>query len=367
MWSRELGEPISSSGLAMNVSRSNGSSPSSPRIALIAYSPAEQPRLHVGHARPVGDPIVDPERTGRRGAGIEDGVHVADQQHARPVRACRVNVPTTVSPELPRRVGSDVDLGAEPLEERGRPAPDLVDPLGRVRPAVDVHEPLEVVEVGAAVGRDRRAQRVELEARRSAPVVSVGHDGSLATTSCCYPAGTVRVVEIRLLEGPNVYRLEPVVKVELAVGRRRTWYGQRDPGRHALVRLGAAVPARDWPDPVAAIVAWVRRLRARPRRGARRAGRPPIVRPGSLDHHLPVERRGAGTHPDRGGPRAGRARRVALADRAAHRRAGAAARPLDRADRSGTDDARRPGSATPTGGCRPSRSPARTASRPSRG
>jgi cyanophycin synthetase len=72
----------------------------------------------------------------------------------------------------------------------------------------------------------------------------------------------VRVVEIRMLEGPNVYRLEPVVKLELAVGRRRTWYGQRDPGRHALVQLGAAVPARDWPDPIAAVVAWVRRLRA---------------------------------------------------------------------------------------------------------
>ena len=77
-----------------------------------------------------------------------------------------------------------------------------------------------------------------------------------------YPAGTVRLVEIRLLEGPNVYRLEPVVKLEVAIGRRRTWYGQRDPGRHALVRLGAHVPPRDWPDGVAAIVAWVRRLRA---------------------------------------------------------------------------------------------------------
>jgi cyanophycin synthetase len=72
----------------------------------------------------------------------------------------------------------------------------------------------------------------------------------------------VRLVEIRLLEGPNVYRLEPVVKVELALGRRRTWYGQRDPGRHAIVRLGAPVPARDWPDPIAAIAAWIRRLRA---------------------------------------------------------------------------------------------------------
>jgi cyanophycin synthetase len=71
----------------------------------------------------------------------------------------------------------------------------------------------------------------------------------------------VRLVETRLFEGPNVYRLEPVVKVEVAVGRRRTWYGQRDPGRHALVQLGARIPAHEWPDPVAALVAWVRRLR----------------------------------------------------------------------------------------------------------
>jgi cyanophycin synthetase len=71
----------------------------------------------------------------------------------------------------------------------------------------------------------------------------------------------VRLIEIRLLEGPNVYRLEPVVKVEVAVGRRRTWYGQRSPARHALVHLGAPVPARAWPLPVDALVAWVRRLR----------------------------------------------------------------------------------------------------------
>lgn len=80
----------------------------------------------------------------------------------------------------------------------------------------------------------------------------------------------MRLVEIRLLEGPNVYRLEPVVKIEVAIGRRRTWYGQRTPGRHALVRLGAAVPRRDWPGPVDALVDWIRRLRADHREG--RAG-----------------------------------------------------------------------------------------------
>jgi cyanophycin synthetase len=72
----------------------------------------------------------------------------------------------------------------------------------------------------------------------------------------------VRLVETRLLEGPNVYRLGPVVKLEVAIGRRRTWYGQRDPGRHALVHLGANVRVAEWPDAVAATAAWIRRLRA---------------------------------------------------------------------------------------------------------
>lgn len=78
----------------------------------------------------------------------------------------------------------------------------------------------------------------------------------------CYPARTVRLIEIRLLEGPSVYRLEPVVKVEVALGRRRTWFGQRVPPRHALINLGAAVAERIWPEPVLTLVGWARRLRS---------------------------------------------------------------------------------------------------------
>ena len=78
----------------------------------------------------------------------------------------------------------------------------------------------------------------------------------------------MRLVEIRLLEGPNVYRLEPAAKVEVAVGRRRTWYGQRAPARHSLVHLAARVPAADWPPEVAVLVAWIRRLRAEHGEGA---------------------------------------------------------------------------------------------------
>jgi len=70
----------------------------------------------------------------------------------------------------------------------------------------------------------------------------------------------VRLVEIRSLDGPNIYRLEPAVRIEVAVGRRRTWYGQRLPPRHALVRLGAPVRPSDAPSGVVALAHAVRRL-----------------------------------------------------------------------------------------------------------
>ena len=69
-------------------------------------------------------------------------------------------------------------------------------------------------------------------------------------------------MEIRLYDGPNVYRLEPVVKVEVAVGRARAWQGSRMPPDSALVRLGRPVPSREWPDAVDDVAAWTRRLRA---------------------------------------------------------------------------------------------------------
>lgn len=71
----------------------------------------------------------------------------------------------------------------------------------------------------------------------------------------------MRLIEIRLLDGPSVYRLEPVVKLEVAVGRRRSWYGPREPEPHNLVRLGRAVPRRDWPSEVETLRHWVARFR----------------------------------------------------------------------------------------------------------
>jgi cyanophycin synthetase len=71
----------------------------------------------------------------------------------------------------------------------------------------------------------------------------------------------VRLIEIRQLDGPNLYRLEPAMKLEVAIGRRRTWYGRREPERHALVRLAAAVPRSAQPARIAVLADWVRRLR----------------------------------------------------------------------------------------------------------
>ena len=71
----------------------------------------------------------------------------------------------------------------------------------------------------------------------------------------------MRLIEIRQLDGPNLYRLEPAMKLEVAIGRRRTWYGKREPEPHALVRLAAVVPRAAQPVRIVALAEWVRRLR----------------------------------------------------------------------------------------------------------
>ena len=71
----------------------------------------------------------------------------------------------------------------------------------------------------------------------------------------------MRLIETRLLDGPNLYRLAPAVKLEVAIGRRRTWYGKREPERHALVKLSEPVRSADQPGRVEWLADWVRRLR----------------------------------------------------------------------------------------------------------
>ena len=79
----DVGEPISSSGLQMNVRRSNGSASALVDQRLEGVAAGEQPGLHVGDARAVREAVVD--RNGPLGGGsrIEDGVHVTDEEDPR--------------------------------------------------------------------------------------------------------------------------------------------------------------------------------------------------------------------------------------------------------------------------------------------
>ena len=75
--------------------------------------------------------------------------------------------------------------------------------------------------------------------------------------------------------------LEPATRIEVTVGRRRTWYGDRMPARHAVVRLGARVPRRDAPRAVAELADLVRLLH---RRGLGRSVRVTIHRTSEPGH-----------------------------------------------------------------------------------
>ncbi len=81
----------------------------------------QQPRLHVGDARAVGDPVLDAERALGRGPRIEDRVHVADQQGPRAARPALERRDDRVA-EPAGRVRPDLDRGAQLGQERRRPS-----------------------------------------------------------------------------------------------------------------------------------------------------------------------------------------------------------------------------------------------------
>ena len=91
--------------------------------------------------------------------------------------------------------------------------------------------------------------------------------GARTSPAARYPPRTVRLVEIRLLEGPNLYRLEPAVKVEVAVGVEGAWHGERDPVEGVATRLWADVPPSRRPASVARLAGWCARLRVEAGKG----------------------------------------------------------------------------------------------------
>ena len=283
----DTGEPISSSGLATNTRRANGTPPRTSRSAAIAYSPVEQAALHVGDARAGGDAALDRERSLRRGPRVEHGVHVADAQERGPggVRPVQLADDRLAQALVVRRGSSTAKPeGPEPL--RG-PAADRVHAGLRVAAAVGVDEPLEVGEIGRVGPLDARPQRGELLGRDEGVVgashggQSIGRDPAVRTPrppcrrrSAAVAGAVRRRSPSRSISGPCDSWRSGCSRAPTSTGccrwsRSRSPSAGRGPGTApgrpadgALVHLARAVPAREWPDAVADLVAWTRRLRA---------------------------------------------------------------------------------------------------------
>ena len=77
----------------------------------------------------------------------------------------------------------------------------------------------------------------------------------------------MRLIEVRMLEGPNLFRLEPAVKIEVAIedaaaGSDRARDGART-GRAGGRRLGRAIAGANRPPELGPLVEWLRILRGR--------------------------------------------------------------------------------------------------------
>ncbi len=96
---------------------------------LERIQPGEQAGLHVGHARAVGDAVLDAERARGRGPGIEHRVHVADEQDARrPGAAVERGDDRVAEPAV--RVGPAFDAGAQLAGTPRSSAPTSSTPRG---------------------------------------------------------------------------------------------------------------------------------------------------------------------------------------------------------------------------------------------
>ena len=269
----------------------------------------------------------------------------------------------------PEVVRLGADRRPEAAQPVGRPGAHLVDPGLRVAAAVGVDEALEVREVGG-LARPRRRREARTGRRDES-----GGRGSAWPQSIERPTAPHARPE-RVSSPDRASGRDPPARGPQRLparaggqgrGRRRAradLAGIADARATCVVHLGRSVPAREWPDEVADLVA----LDPPPSRGPRRARRtgrgPRAVGHGTLGRHLAVGRRRAGAPDRRGRVRPRVAQRLARAP--ACRLTGTQARIVagwQAADRRGAchtalmDPRRRPPDA------RRSRSPAPTASR----
>ena len=231
------------------------------RSARERVEAGQQAGLHVVHAGAVGTAVGDAKRTGRGRAGSKT-VSMCPISSAAAAARAAVELPTTVSPRRPAGSGRRSTRAPRSARAAAVQAADLVDAGLGVRCRSRCSRAVRQVgeEAGQACASTASAKASSSE--------SVTGRRRWAGSS----AGSLRQVRRPILRRPCAWSRsgcstartstasEPTVKIEVAVGRRRTWYGQRLPGPHAVVELGRPVRARDVPKPVRDLAAWVRRL-----------------------------------------------------------------------------------------------------------
>ena len=175
-----LGEPISSSGLAMKTRRLKGS-----HVAGIAARSRAARRGRGG--RPAGRPSCRSRPGRRRGRpsmrnGRAAAVPGSKTVSMWPMSSARGPPGATLEgghdrvAQAPGRVRTTFDPRAEVSQGGRRPAGDLVDAVPGVGAAVDVHERRQVVEVARQAGARRRARRRSISASvTGAAAVGCGH------------------------------------------------------------------------------------------------------------------------------------------------------------------------------------------------
>ena len=171
----------------------------------------------------------------RDGPGVEHGVHVADEQDPRSLPGPVERGHDRVA-EASGGIGPDLDRGPERRSGRPPPSgPTSLTPSGVYDPQSMLTRLLEIGQVLGEIVGDRGPAAHPARARRS------GLDGHRSS-------GSLRVARVAILPGPCVWSRSACSRDPTStgwsrwsswsspIGRRRTWYGQRDPGRHALVR-----------------------------------------------------------------------------------------------------------------------------------
>ncbi len=175
------------------------------------------------------------------GARLEDGVHVTDEQEARPAARQPTDDQVAQRPTVGRRATAGaLDGGPQPAEMLGHYVRDPVHAVGRVRAAVDVDQALEVGEIGG-----KAPLRACLEVRQGG---GGGHGAETilaAMPADRPPEPAVELLELRVLEGPNRFANRPAIKIEFQGDPEAVVRVTRDAGelvRHLHHELGFPAP-----------------------------------------------------------------------------------------------------------------------------